>query len=489
MCGSKRSFEWRESCESCRMTISEILIALRARWRIAALVWFLVAALVAAVTFTRTPQYTASAAVVLDVKSPDPIAGVVLPGMTATGYMATQLNVIQSERVALRAMESLGLDRDAALQAAWRDDTDGKGEFKSWLVDGMMRKLDVTPAKDSNVITLSYTAADPTFAANVANAWVKAYIETTVELRVEPAKQYNGFFDTRGKELRSVLEEAQAKLSGYQQKSGIVATDEKVDAESLRLSELTSQLVALQGISNESSGRQAQAAGSPARMPEVLNNSLIIAMSTELSRSEARLNELSARMGDNYPEMVELRSKIAQMKSAIDSETKRVVASLTINNNVNQTRLAQLQSAVAEQRTKLLHLKGQRDELSVLQRDVENAQRSYDLIVSRASQTELESQTTQTNVSVLKQAVAPGKPSSPRTVLTLAVAMIVGCALALAAALASEARDRRLRSDNDVLRGLRLPLLGVLPAKSNKRSTGGGTRMLLTSRQKSVKAA
>jgi succinoglycan biosynthesis transport protein ExoP len=470
------------------MTISEILIALRARWRIAASVWFAVVVLATVATLLRTPQYTASAAVVLDVKSPDPIAGVVLPGMTASGYMATQLNVVQSVRVALRAIEEMGLDRDTKLQQQWRDATDGVGDFKSWLAEGILRKLDVTPTKDSNVITLAYSAADPTFAANLANAWVKAYIETTLELRVEPAKQYNGFFEARSKELRGLLEVAQAKLSEYQQKSGIVATDEKVDAESLRLAELTSQLVVLQGVSNESSGRQLQSVANPSRMPEVFNNPLILAMSTELGRDEVKLNELGAKLGDNYPEMVELRAKIAQSKAAIEVETKRIVGSLVINNNVNQTRLAQLQASVAEQRTKLLHLKGERDELSVLQRDVENAQRAYDAIVARAGQADLESHTTQTNVSVVKRAVAPVKPSSPRMLLNILVAALVGGMLAVAAALAREARDRRLRTDGDVLRGLRLTLLGVLPAKS-KSSRKNDSRLRLTSRSKIIKAA
>ncbi|MFZ4289278.1 chain length determinant protein EpsF [Variovorax sp. HJSM1_2] len=469
------------------MTITEILIALRARWRIAALVWVLVVSFVVGITLLRTPQYTATAAAVLDVKSPDPIAGVVLPGLNTAGYMATQLNVIQSERVAIRAIEKLGLDQDAKLQNQWREDTDGQGEFKSWLAGGMMQKLDVTPTKDSNVITVAYTSPDPAFAADVANAWVKAYIETTLELRVEPAKQYNGFFDTRGKELRSVLEEAQARLSGFQQKSGIIATDEKVDAESLRLAELTSQLVVLQGISNESSGRQSQSVGNPNRMPEVFNNPLILSMSTELGRDEARLNELSAKLGENYPEIVELRAKIAQIKSAIDSETKRIVGSLVVTNNINQTRLAQLQASVAEQRVKLLGLKSQRDQLTVLQRDVENAQRSYDAIVSRAGQSDMESQTTQTNVSVLKRAVAPIKPSSPRVALNIAVSFLVGALLALAAALMREARDRRLRTDGDVLKSLRLPLLGVLPAKSNSKR--GSARLRPASGFKAIKTA
>ena len=42
-------------------------------------------------------QYTANTSVVVDVKSPDPIAGMVLPGLASPAYMATQIDIINSE--------------------------------------------------------------------------------------------------------------------------------------------------------------------------------------------------------------------------------------------------------------------------------------------------------------------------------------------------------------------------------------------------------
>ncbi len=463
------------------MTIGEILIAFRARWRIAVLVWAFVVATVVAVSLFRTPQYTSTAAVLLDVKSPDPIAGIVLPGMTVVGYMATQLHVIQSERVALGAIQTLGLENDANYRAKWQEVTDGVGDFKSWLAEQLTRYLSVVPAKDSNVINLSYTSADAEFAAKVTNAWVKSYVDTTLALRTEPAKQYYGFFEGRGKQLRSELEAAQSRLSAYQQAKGIVANDEKLDVENQRLAELTTQLVVLQGIANESGGRQSQSAANADRMSEVMNNPVIVTMSNELSSAETRVKELSGRLGENHPDMVEARAKVAQLRSSIATETKRVASSLTVNNDINQARLAQLRAALEAQRSKLLHIKTERDEAAVLQRDVENAQRAYDAMELRASQTSLESQTTQTNVSVLKQATISPLPSSPRIVLNTAVAILVGGLLAVGAALLSELRDRRLRTNLDVLRSLGQPVLGVLPAKAIPKRRIAARNRLTTS--------
>ena len=455
------------------MTPTQVLLALLARWRLAALVFLTVLGIVGAATFLREPQYTATASLVLDVKSPDPIAGMVLPGMTAVSYMATQLDVMRSERVALRALQTLGSEEDPALREQWQRETEGAGDFRAWLAEGMLKRLQATPMRDSNVVTLAFTAADPARAAAAANALLAAYIDTTVDLRVEPAKQYNSFFDDRVQQMRQELEQAQKRLSAYQQEKGIIGSDERLDVENLRLSELTSQLVALQGVANESGGRQSQSAVNAERMQEVLNSPLLIGLNTELSRLESRLNEITARLGDNHPQVVELRATIAPLRARIAAETRRVTGSLAVNNSINQARLAQLRASIEEQRSKLLQLKSQRNESAVLLREVENAQRAYDTAMTRAAQTGAESQATQTNVSILKQATPPPRPSSPRVRLNLLIALFVGALLAVCAVLLREVLDRRLRAPSDVLLALHQPLLGVLPAKSRSRSVRG----------------
>ena len=451
------------------MTLSQILLILRARWRSAALVFVLIIGLAVAFTLSLPKMYAATAAVVLDVKSPDPIAGVVLPGMTVSGYMATQVDVLQSERVVLRAIHAMRIDQDPELRAAWQEQTEGRGDFEAWLAGAVMKRLDAKPGKDSNVILVSYTARDAQVAAATANAVVKAYVETTLELRTEPAKQFNSFFEDSTKTRREGLEVAQAKLSAFQQAKGIVATDERLDIENARLSELSSQLVVLQAAANESGGRQSEANLKGDQMQEVLTNPTVSALSADLARQEARLNELGERYGSQHPQVVELRANIDELRAKLNLEKGRVKGSLTVNNSVNQSRLESTRKALAEQRSKVLQLKSLRDEAAVLQRDVENAQRVYDAGFAKLNQSTMESQATQTNVSVLKRATAPAFPSSPRLSLNVAVAILMGLALALATAVVREHRDWRLRTDADVTDVLQLPLLGVLPGAPRAR--------------------
>ena len=445
------------------MSLTQILSILQARWRSALIVFMLVLGLVAAFTWLLPKKYTASAAVVLDVKSPDPIAGVVLPGMTVSGYMATQVDVLQSERVVLRALRALHTNEDPELRAAWQAQTEGRGEFESWLAEGVIKHLDVKPGKDSNVIAVSYTAPDAGVAAATANAVVKAYIDTTLQLRTEPAKQFNGLFDESTKAQREALEVAQARLSAFQQSKGIVATDEKLDIENARLSELSTQLGVMQATATESEGRQREASAKGDQMQEVLSNPMITTLSADLARQQARLNEISQRLGDKHPDVQQLKANIEELRTRLNTEKGRITGSITVNNSVNQSRLDSVRSALATQRAKVMQMKSLRDEAAVLQRDVENAQKVYDAGFARLNQSTLESQATQTNVSVLKTASAPPFPSSPRVVLNASIAVLLGLALGLATAVLRERRDWRLRAESDVFEVMNQPLLGVLP--------------------------
>ncbi|MBE2241306.1 MAG: chain length determinant protein EpsF, partial [Burkholderiaceae bacterium] len=327
------------------------------------------------------------------------------------------------------------------------------------------------PSRDSNVINVAYSAPDPRFAAGLANAFVQAYIDTSLELRVNPAKQYSTFFDTQGKDARDALEKAQARLSAFQREKGITATDERLDVETARLNDLSSQLVMIQAIAAESNSRQGQARGSSAdQLQEVLSNPVINGLKSQLSVQEAKLKELNARYGSAHPQIVELKANIAELKTSIAEETRRVTGGVGVTGTINRAREAQVRDALAAQRAKVLNLKQVRDEGQVLARDVENAQRSYDTLMARSMQTSLESQTTQSNVNVLTQAVPPIEASSPRILLNLVLSIFLGGLLAIGTAVVLEINDRRVRSIDDVFATLGLPVLGVMPKPGAKLS-------------------
>jgi polysaccharide biosynthesis transport protein len=142
-----------------------------------------------------------------------------------------------------------------------------------------------------------------------------------------------------------------------------------------------------------------------------------------------------------------------------------------------------LQGAVASQKARVLALNKERDELNVYRRDVEAAQRAYENVSQSASQTRLQSLTNQTNVVRLNTAVAPLLPSSPKLLLNLLIAAFGGTLLGVACALLLELANRRVRSAEDLVQMLDLPvlasisssrMLGQLPGAPRRIAFGNG---------------
>lgn len=451
------------------MTFSQLFSILRARWLIGLSTLLFALGVALTVTMLLPKKFIASAEVILDVKTPDPIAGSFAPTLATPSFMATQVDVIESQRVAINVVQRLKLIENPTLRESWQKETKGQGSFEAWIAQILQRSLTVKPSRDSNVINVSFSAADPKFASALANAFVQSYIDTTLELRVDPAKRYSSFFDARGKKLRQELEESQAKLSTYQKTNGIVGNDERIDIETARLSELSSQLVAIQGLATESAIRQGQVKNSGDQLQDVLQNPLVSSLRGDLARQQAKLEELKTKLGSNHPQILELEASVTELKAKIQSEVSRITGGVGVSNQINKKRETEIRAALEAQRQKVLKLKESRDELVILQRDVENAQRAYDSVIARGNQTSLESLTQQTNAFVLNPSTEPTSSSSPNMLLNMILGLFVGLFLALAAVLIRELLDRRVRSITDLTQFSQLNLVGILPGPTSRR--------------------
>jgi succinoglycan biosynthesis transport protein ExoP len=104
---------------------------------------------------------------VVDVKSPDPVTGMMLQGMMAPGYMATQIDIINSDRVAKQVITSAAHGTKALpFNPMARSYPEAKANWWTGWPTLLQKSLDVKPSRESNVININYTGADPEFAAS-----------------------------------------------------------------------------------------------------------------------------------------------------------------------------------------------------------------------------------------------------------------------------------------------------------------------------------
>jgi polysaccharide biosynthesis transport protein len=450
------------------MNLTQFILILRARAKIIFFTITLVVLSTLVVNLILPKIYKATASLVINYKGVDPVTGLTLPAQLMPGYMATQVDIITSRNVAMKVVDQLKFTESQAAQKQFQDATGGKGDIRAWFADKLISGLEAKPSRESSVIEISFSGTDPDFAAAVANAFAEAYQQTNIQLKVEPSQKAAEFLAEKTKTLRANLEDTQSKLSKYQQEKGLTSVMGNLDVESARLNDLSSQLVAAQSQSFDTTSRKQRTNGNGDESPDLAANPIVQNLKIEIARAESKFSELKERIGSNHPQYQAAEAELNKLKSQL-LEAKRI-ATMSIGGSaqINKQREAELKASVAAQKARVLELNLSRDELSVLQRDVENAQHAVDSASQRLTQTTMEGSSNQADIAVLNPAIAPQNKTSPRITLNIILAGFLGLLLGTAAGLLAEMRDRRVRSREDINELLDLPVLVVIHSKKNK---------------------
>ena len=459
------------------MDLSQFLLALRARRKafMLALVATIVAAL--AVAFIMPKKYVGQATIIVDARDEQTI----VPSRSSVSiseraaYVATQVELIQSGRVATQVAHDLNLAENPELREAWQDDTGGVGPIDVWIGNLLLTKLKVSNTV-SNLITIEYSNKSPKVAANIANGFAKAYLDLVLELRNQPVREASQFFDEQLTGMRNQATQAQNKLTAFQKQKGILTADEHLDIDTARLNELNTQMLAARTAFYDAQSKYKQASellasgGSPDAMADVMASPAVAAVKLDLARAESLLQTASADLGPNHPNYMKYSAEVKALREKLTSEMKKVVATLSNSMQQAQKREQELKAAVDDQQGRIMQSKGVRAELAAMTRDVENAQRNYDTVLTRAMSTRLESRARQGDVTMLTPAVEPPLPAQPKIPLIAALSVVLGLLIAAAMVYLLETLDRRVRSRTDLEARLAVPSLGRL---SRWQPTGG----------------
>ncbi|CUI08222.1 chain length determinant protein EpsF [Massilia antarctica] len=465
------------------MNLSQFLLILYARKYIILATLLVTVTLTLMVSLSMPKTYQSTASVLLNYKGVDPLTGMAMPSQLLPGYMATQIDIISSKNVAGRVVDQLKMADNPTVVEQFKKATGGRGTVRDWLADLLIHKLDVVPSRESSVVEINFKGADPQFVAAVANAFAEEYQKLSIELKVEPMKKAAAYFNEQTKMLRGNVEAAQSRLSKYQQDNGIVSVDNRLDVESNRLNDLSAQLVAAQGQAMEANSRQGMAQGSRgADSPDVAANPLVQNLKVQLAGAESRLADVGQRLGQNHPQYLSIKAEVDKISANLASQQRSASSSVGNNAAILQQREASVRAALAAQKAKVLELNRSRDELGVLVKDVESAQRAFDVTSQRFSQTRIEGASEQSDIAVLNPATAPLGANGPRVMLNTMLSAFLGVMLGLGFALLAEMIDRRVRSETDMAEVLQMPVLGVIDWTAPKRRRYSAINSLLPRR-------
>jgi succinoglycan biosynthesis transport protein ExoP len=478
---------------SAGLTPLNVMRYLRAFWRrkwVVLGVAVLITGLAAAHTLRQPKVYSASTSLIIDVTAPRVLDNDVKELMADERsnywfnkeYYGTQSQVITSRAVALRVVDKLGLQHNAAfLGLSHLDEKARLQTMQGADAAGLLQsRISVLPVRDTRVVNIAVEDLDPQRAALLANEVAQAYMAENLALRLRTTESATQWLEERKVELERVSEASELALYDFKKNAEMLSVSpetkkssvtERISSYEATLTQVRTKIAALQG--RVEAIRQLQKSSQPgdetwAEAVPGQSDPTIHEYKRRYVEQRVACVELSERYLPEHPKMIECTSKLAVVREDF-------VRSLT---NVVRKAETELAQAVAEEKNLMRTLAIAQDEsfqlgrrqveFEKMNREAENNRRLYESVSRRLKDIELSGLLRTTNVRVLDAArpsFAPIKPDVRRTVMfALMLGLVVGCGVVVLL----EMLENTVSSQADVEERLGLAFLGFVPRVEGK---------------------
>ena len=436
------------------------------------------------VTVLMTPQYTAGATIEIARES-DKIVNIQGVQQEASDsdqeFYQTQYGLLKSRALAERIAGDLRLVDDPNFFTIFDVSTSnpafqkgpngryapaGRDQRLRAARDLLLDNVAVSPIRSSRLVELKFTSPDPGLSTRIANAWSEAYIQATLQRRYDANSYARSFLERRLSQLRIKVEQSERELVGYASSQRIINLPNPTGGEralvSDDLSALNGDLAKATGdrVQAEARFRQGRGGGESS---EALGNAAINTMRSRRAELAADYQKLMNQFEPDYPPAKAIQSQIAQVDRSIATEERRVSGSIETGYREAVAREQGLASKVEQLKGSVLDWRRRNIQYAIYQREADTNRQLYDALLQRYKEIGVAGGVGANNIAIVDQADLPQRPSSPRLVLNMLIALVVGCALGGLAAFLLEQADEAIADPNEVERMIGLPLLGSVP--------------------------
>lgn len=393
-------------------------------------------------------------------------------------FLQTQVDILHSRDLARRVIQKLGLsDNDEFKTKGVEGIAENEREVR--LVNAFQRRYDVSVGRQTKVVSLTFDAYSPKLAADVANAISEEYIDWSMENRLQGVSKAKEFLAKRVQEAEANMRQAEAELQQYLAEHRIISLDgDKGNITVDRTSELNRQLVEVQ---NER--RLAEAVYNRSRevaadeLPQVINDGTVQSLTRELSRQKQELANLSAKYQPNFPAVKQVQEQIKQLETQLSEQKAKIVKNIETQYHVARNREEDLKNALSQSKGEAIQQNRETAELGLLRQKLETNRKSYEDLLGRLQQAEVESEFRPSNIHIIQKAEIPIAPVKPNKVLNIGLSLFIGLALGVGLAFFVEYLNNTINTAEDVERIVQLPALGGIPSLQSlakNKMLGGG---------------
>lgn len=493
-----------------RMGAHEVIKILRRRRSLIIVTVVLLTGLSAALASGLTPQYTASASVVVNARAARVVnAEAVIEEQTQDrAVIETEIKLLQSRSFARRVIEQTGLLDDPEFNTALRRPQSLRERLQpvtgwlpeAWLVasglampatplpeveaapapviepaqmleptvDRFLGRLQVARAGEAAVVSIAFTSPDAAKAARLANTVAELYVAERLAGKQSAAARSAAWLSERLAQLRIDLLEAESAIAAYRDEHELIDNDGRT-LDSAQLTALNAELIATQAELAEKRSklgalRALRASGEGFEtITEVVASPVIANLrqqQTQLLRDHA---QLSQEYGPRHPRIIQLDAEQQEIEAKIQIEIQNIVTAFERDVAFVETRERMLQERLNDAKGAVAGTKRAEIQLNELEREAEADRSLYKAFLERYKKLSEQQGVLQPGVQVISSAAPPVGPSFPRPRLIIVVgfagALVIGTLLAFVA----ESLETGLRSGRQVEKALKVASLGLVP--------------------------
>lgn len=456
----------------------------RNRWLILGILALsIILALVA--TMLDTPRYTAVTTVQINDQS-EQVLGDELESQAEVNkasdverFLNTQVDILKSRGLAERVARRLNLGGNDRFYVAMERSPPGNDKSEAQRRDELLNLLTdnmsaVLP-RNSRIVEISFTSTDPALSARIANAFAEEFIQSNLQRRFESSAYARNFISEQLEEARVRLETSERDLNSYAREVGLIRMRDG-NAENGQSdnsgSVTTSSLMQLNEAANMAKAERIAAEGrwrteqaSPLfSSKEVLGNPTVQNLMTRKAELETELRKARERYLDDHPSVADLTTQLNAVSQQLNQVAVNVRDSIRAQYSAALNAEQRLEAQVGELRGATLEEQDRAVRYNTLAREADTNRSLYDGLLQRFRELNAAAGIANSNLAIIDKADAPLNPSSPSLPINLAIALLLGTAIAAIVVFLRDQMDDYVRIPEDVEEKVQLPLLGIIPS-------------------------
>ncbi len=417
---------------------------------------------------------------------------VVATEVRAQEYYQTQVDLLQNNALAGRVIEKLDLtENPVVLEMLYGDRNPGvistvKEWFKTILIkekeqnnppevseEALKQRdlfrfiednLEISPKRNSMLISVSFTSPDRRLSQNVVNAFTEEFVRWNMEKKLDASQLARDFLMKQIDRAKINLEKAEEDLNRFAKQAGIVSMDAKLNSIYRQLEELNSALAVAETdlINKESVYKQAVQDG-PSHLPRVMESPVIGDLKADYARLQSEYEDLAVTFHDEYPAVKALKTKMNSIGDRINIEEKKILMSVENEYQAALKTVETMRFRVEAQKQMAIDLNERATQYKIMAREVETNKGIYQSLLERTKEIESMVGVSSSNIHIVNKAMLPIKPFKPKVKLNLLLAIVVGLMGGIGLAFFLEYFTDTITNPDEISDRFRIPILGVAP--------------------------